>query len=258
MALFPFFRNIEGAEALVIGGGKHALEKVERLLPYGPRLHVIAEEVCPKLVEYAGKTNQKSTDDSPLKTVIKAEAMPAQKEAAEQSGAAEQNEAAERDKGADPKEIASQITISRRKFVQQDLTEQIDFVIVAGENPAENHWIAGLCRARRIPVNVVDDQEYCDFIFPSLIARGSLSVGICTNGASPSTGVLLKKKIEAQIPDNIEEILDFLQEKRAEIKGAIHDKKKRFAFYYRLSEICMEEDRALTEEEFRDLLSGTL
>ena len=252
MALFPFFRNIEGAEALVIGGGKHALEKVVSLLPYGPSLHVIAEEVCPKLVEYAGKTNQKSTDDSPLKTVIKAEAMPAQKEAAEQSGAAEQ------DRGADPKEIASQITISRRKFVQKDLTEQIDFVIVAGENPAENHWIAGLCRARRIPVNVVDDQEYCDFIFPSLIARGSLSVGICTNGASPSTGVLLKKKIEAQIPDNIEEILDFLQEKRAEIKGAIHDKKKRFAFYYRLSEICMEEDRALTEEEFRDLLSGTI
>ena len=89
MALFPFFRNIEGAEALVIGGGKHALEKVERLLPYGPRLHVIAEEVCPKLVEYAGKTNQKSTDDSPLKTVIKAEAVPAQKEAAEQNIAPE-------------------------------------------------------------------------------------------------------------------------------------------------------------------------
>ena len=224
MALFPFFRNIEGAEALIIGGGKHALEKVERLLLYGPRLHVIAEEVCEKLAAYAAEAERK-TSEEPLSQTVNGEL----------SGPA-------------------QITISRRKFVEKDLTETIDFVIVAGDDAEENHWIAGLCRGRRIPVNVVDDQEYCDFIFPSLIARGSLSVGICTNGASPSTGVLLKKKIEAQIPGNMEEILDFLQEKRAEIKDTIPDKKKRFAFYYKLSEICMEEDRALTEEEFDELL----
>lgn len=225
MALFPFFRNIEGAEALIIGGGRHALEKVERLLPYGPRLHVIAEEVCEKLAAYAAEADQKNWEEPLSQTVT----------------------------GESP--VPVQITISRRKFVEEDLTEAIDFVIVAGENTEENHWIAGLCRGRRIPVNVVDDQEYCDFIFPSLIARGSLSVGICTNGASPSTGVLLKKKIEAQIPGNMEEILDFLQEKRAEIKDTIPDKKKRFAFYYKLSEICMEEDRALTEEEFEELLA---
>ena len=222
MALFPFFRNIEGAEALVIGGGKHALEKVERLLPYGPRLHVIAEEVCEKLAVYAGEIYSISGAAAEEKIL--------------QHGAKEQ------------------ILISRRKFAEEDLTESIDFVIVAGEDLVENHWIANLCRARRIPVNVVDDQEYCDFIFPSLIARGSLSIGICTNGASPSTGVLLKKKIESRIPDHIEEILDFLQEKRAQIKETIPDKKKRFAFYYKLSEICMEEDRALYEEEFEKLL----
>lgn len=224
MALFPFFRNIEGAEALVIGGGKHALEKVERLLPYGSRLHVIAEEVCEKLAAYAAEAERKTSEEPLLQAGIGESSVPAQ------------------------------ITISCRKFVEEDLTEAIDFVIVAGDDAEENHWIAGLCRGRRIPVNVVDDQEYCDFIFPSLIARGSLSVGICTNGASPSTGVLLKKKIEAQIPGNIEEILDFLQEKRAEIKEAIPDKKKRFAFYYKLSEICMEEDRPLTEKEFEELL----
>ena len=223
MALFPFFRNIEGAEVLVIGGGKHALEKVERLLPYGPRLHVIAEEVCEKLAAYAGEMRQESE-------------TPAKMEKAQPS-------------------LDKQVMISRRKFVEEDLTESIAFVIVAGDDPEENHWIASLCRARRIPVNVVDDQEYCDFIFPSLISKGSLSVGICTNGASPSTGVLLKKKIEAQIPDHIEEILDFLQEKRPQVKEAITDKKKRFAFYYKLSEICMDEDRALSREEFEKLLS---
>jgi siroheme synthase-like protein len=103
-------------------------------------------------------------------------------------------------------------------------------------------------------VNVVDDPEYCDFIFPSLISRGNLSVGISTNGASPAAGVLLKRKMEAQIPDNIEEILDFLQEKRPVISQAFKNKKQRFQFYYQISELCMSLNRSLTDQEFKELL----
>ena len=69
--------------------------------------------------------------------------------------------------------------------------------------------------------------------------------------ASPASGVLLKRKFEEQIPDNMEEILDFLQKVRPEISRTLTDKKQRFKFYYKLSEICMEQNRALTEEEFR-------
>ena len=185
MALFPFFVNLENASGLIIGTGKHAQEKIERLKPYRPQLTVVEEN----------KFSESLLDTMPL------------------------------------------------------------FVIVAGENPEENHKIAKMCRERRILVNVVDDQEYCDFIFPSLIHRGNLSVGICTNGASPATGVLLKKKIEAQIPENTEAILDFLQEKRPVIAKTLTDKKIRFAFYYQISEICMAYDRPLSEEEFADLLN---
>lgn len=200
MTLFPFFMNIEGAKAILTGGGKHALEKIERLKPYGPKLHVIAPEFLQEI------------EENP------------------------------------------ELELSYRNFEESDLDSMPAFVIVAGEDAEENHKIAALCRARRILVNVVDDQEYCDFIFPSLIAHGSLSVGICTNGASPSTGVLLKRKIQQQIPDNIEEILDFLQQKRSQIMDAIPNKKQRFAFYYTLSEICMAKNRSLTEEEFINLL----
>lgn len=203
MALFPFFMDIEGKKGLIIGSGKHAREKIERLEPYGPNLTVIAP---------------------------------------------------------DGGEGLFGVTLVRRGFQEADLGDRPEnipaFVIVAGEDAEENHRIAHLCRERNIPVNVVDDQEYCDFIFPSLIARGNLSIGICTNGASPSTGVLLKRRVEAQIPEHMEEILDFLQEVRPRIMEAIPDKKKRFAFYYQLSEICMEEDRPMTEEEFEKFLGG--
>ncbi len=202
MALFPFFKNIEGTHGLIIGGSKHALEKIQRLKPYGPKLKVIAKAFLPEIEE-----------DSSLNLV-------------------------------------------HRSFEAADLDSLPEFVAVAGEDTEENHKIAELCRAKRIPVNVVDDHEYCDFIFPSLIAKGNLSVGICTNGASPATGVLLKRRMEAQIPENIEEILDFLQEKRPMIAQNISDKKKRFAFYYQLSEMCMEKNRALEEAEFINLMDS--
>ena len=181
MALFPFFVNIEGARGLIIGTGKHAEEKIQRLQPYGPCLTIIPEG----------------------------------------------------------------------KFKESDLEPVPAFVIAAGDDREENHRISALCRERRIPVNVVDDQEYCDFIFPSLISHGNLSVGICTNGASPAAGVLLKRKIEEQIPENMEEILNFLQEVRPVIAKTLTDKKKRYTFYYELAEICMAEHRVLKEEEFR-------
>ena len=61
--------------------------------------------------------------------------------------------------------------------------------------------------------------------------------------------------MEAQIPENIEEILDFLQKKRPIIGETLKNKKQRFAFYYQISELCMNYDRPLTEEEFADLLN---
>ena len=49
MAYFPFFMDIAGADGLVAGGGAVALRKVEKLLPYGPRLTVVAPDICPEL-----------------------------------------------------------------------------------------------------------------------------------------------------------------------------------------------------------------
>ena len=188
MALFPFFVNIEQAKGLMIGTGKHAREKVERLEPYHPDLQVIPE----------AEFQESMLDEYPL------------------------------------------------------------FVIAAGEDAEQNHRIARMCRERRILVNVVDDPQYCDFVFPSLISRGNLSVGICTNGASPATGMLLKRRIEEQIPDRMEEILDFLQEKRPVIQQIFTDKKQRFSVYHRLSEICMEQNRPLTEEEFLEFINSDI
>ena len=124
-------------------------------------------------------------------------------------------------------------------------------VIVAGEDREMNRRIAVMCRERGILVNTVDDPEYCDFVFPSLISRGNLSVGICTGGASPSIGMLLKQKVEEQIPEHMEEILDWLQEVRPMIAESVSDKKQRFLLFHRMAEMCMDLGRPLSEEELK-------
>lgn len=147
-----------------------------------------------------------------------------------------------------------EIILHRRRINESDLDQKPTFVIAADEDVEVNHWIVEQCRKRGILVNAVDDQPYCDFVFPSLIHHGQLSIGICTNGASPATGVLLRKRIEQIIPCQIEAILDDLQKKRPEIIKALVNKKQRFAFYYQLASICMDENRCLTDFEFQQLL----
>ena len=42
MGYFPFFMDIEGKKGIVVGGGKVAARKVEKLLLFGPALTVVA------------------------------------------------------------------------------------------------------------------------------------------------------------------------------------------------------------------------
>lgn len=201
MTLFPFFMDITNKKGLIIGGEKHAFEKIEKLRPYKSNISVISSEFLPEIEAEQG------------------------------------------------------ITLIHREFEESDLTEDIVFVIAASQDDELNHRISRLCQEKKILVNVVDDQQYCQFIFPSLIARGNLSVGICTAGASPAVGMRLRKQVEALIPDQTEEILDWLASKRPYITDHILNGKKRFAFYHKLAGICMDENRILSEEEFLELIS---
>lgn len=51
MGYFPFFIELKGKKGLIIGGGKIAEHKVEKLLPFGASLTVVAPVIAPKLKE---------------------------------------------------------------------------------------------------------------------------------------------------------------------------------------------------------------
>ena len=45
MGYFPFFIDIKGKKALIVGGGKVASRKAEKLMPFEPELTVVAPAV---------------------------------------------------------------------------------------------------------------------------------------------------------------------------------------------------------------------
>lgn len=51
MGYFPFFVDIEGRNGLIVGGGRIAAHKVEKLLPFSPKLTVTAPEISQELME---------------------------------------------------------------------------------------------------------------------------------------------------------------------------------------------------------------
>ena len=128
------------------------------------------------------------------------------------------------------------------------------FVIAASDDPEANHEAALLCRERGILVNVVDDKEECSFLFPALVKRGELSVGISTGGASPSAAVYVKERIGELLPEDFGEILEELavlrplvMERAAEERGNIFKE----LFARRLTSSA-----PLTEETLQTMLLG--
>ena len=92
------------------------------------------------------------------------------------------------------------VTLLERRFEPGDI-DGAALVIAATDDPELNAAVSELCRWENVPVNVVDDIEKCSFVFPSLVRRGELSVGISTGGASPSAAQYIRRGVEQLVPD---------------------------------------------------------
>ena len=147
------------------------------------------------------------------------------------------------------------VTLLRRAFCPSDIDGQA-LVIAATDDAAVNAAIAAQCRAARIPVNAVDDPENCTFLFPALVRRGALSVGISTGGASPTAAACVRRRIEDALPEGgvWEEILDVLAAQRPRVKACVPDEKARAKIFAALFEACMARGGPLEEQEIETIL----
>lgn len=100
-------------------------------------------------------------------------------------------------------ECEASYIMNERAFIESDL-ENADIVIVAIEDMSLQESIYKICKERKILCNCVDLIHCCDFIFPSIIKRGDISVAITSNGRVPGFSATFKDYLEKYIPEELE------------------------------------------------------
>ncbi len=143
--------------------------------------------------------------------------------------------------------------VLKKKFTVSDL-ESADFVIAATDDRSVNREIAMYCNANRIPVNVVDDPELCSFIFPSVVKRGDLTIGISTGGTSPAYSQLLRKTLEDNLPDHIGTILERMGSLRKTLPKEIPDQRRRSLCYKKILAELLYTDNQTRDDEIEDII----
>jgi precorrin-2 dehydrogenase / sirohydrochlorin ferrochelatase len=79
-------------------------------------------------------------------------------------------------------------------------------------------------------VNVVDVPKLCNFIVPSTMQRGALTIAVSTGGVSPALARSLRKELEKNYGCEFSAYLKSLQKIRAQAMTIIKDGKKRAGF----------------------------
>ncbi len=117
-----------------------------------------------------------------------------------------------------------------RAFDEGDLDGRA-LVIAATDDKSVNRRISELCRARNLPVNVVDQPELCSFIVPSMIDRSPLQVAVSTGGAAPVLARLLRARLETMIPAAYGRLAELMDAFREQVKARIADPEQRRHFW---------------------------
>jgi len=90
----------------------------------------------------------------------------------------------------------------KRVYQTGDIKE-FAIVIVAVDNLNIQAEIFNESKQYNCLCNSVDSVDYCDFIFPSYIKNGDLTIAISTSGASPAMAKHLKLYLKNIIPEGI-------------------------------------------------------
>ena len=105
------------------------------------------------------------------------------------------------------------------------------FVIAATNDESLNEQIAKDANDNKILVNVVDKPKICDFIFPSILERGPITVAVSTGGASPVLARMLRTKLETMIPGAYGRLAKIVSENRIPVRKKLVNSKSNGIFW---------------------------
>jgi len=113
--------------------------------------------------------------------------------------------------------VKKEIRSVLREFRAGDLKGS--FVVIAATDDRKiNRQVAAEAREKGILINTVDDTDYCDFIAPSIIRRGEITIAISTSGQSPALARKLRARLEKEFGEEYAQLGRLIGEVRTEAR----------------------------------------
>lgn len=116
-----------------------------------------------------------------------------------------------------------------------DIFEHATIAIADAQSDGEAQAFYCSARAAGVPVNVIDNPEFCEFQFGSIVNRSPAIVSISTNGAAPILGQAIRQKVETLLPNTLKDWAQFAQDIRAQVTERLKPGKERRAFWEKVA-----------------------
>ncbi len=107
-------------------------------------------------------------------------------------------------------------------------------VIAATGDDAEDARVSALARDLGVPVNVPDRPQHCTFSLGAIVDRGTVTVAIGTDGASPILATQLRAKLEQDLHPRLGTLADIARDYRPAVAKALPPGTARRQFWDRI------------------------
>lgn len=113
------------------------------------------------------------------------------------------------------------INLVQRDYRSEDL-DQVFLVIGATDDQAFNRKIHQDAEAAQRLCNIADQPALCNFVLPSIINQGDLSIAISTAGKSPAFAKHLRRRLQDQFGPEYGHMLDLMGNIRKRLLAEAH------------------------------------
>jgi len=112
---------------------------------------------------------------------------------------------------------AGAVELRRRSYRRGDL-KSTALVVSATNRKGINQAVVEEARKKKVLINVVDDPGRSDFIVPSSLRRGGLTIAVSTSGMSPALARKIRMKLEADFGTAYVSLLELVEEIRSQLR----------------------------------------
>jgi siroheme synthase-like protein len=110
-----------------------------------------------------------------------------------------------------------EITALNREYRAGDLKDSL-VAIAATDDGDTNRQVVREAKNKAVLVNVVDDAEDSDFIVPSCLRRGDVTIAVATAGRSPALARKIRTSLEEKFGEEYAALARLVDEVRTELK----------------------------------------